>query len=346
MMGGERSEIDLGQWRQRLRPRRLRRTEAIRSLVRESTLLPSQLVWPLFLVEGSGRREPVEAMPGRHRLSIDEAVHEITVASDLGIKAIALFPRIDDELKSADGAEALNPENLLLRAVRRLKACLPEICLITDVALDPYSSHGHDGIVVDGQVANDETVEILMKMAVLHAEAGADFVAPSDMMDGRIGAIRDALDERGKVDTGIISYAVKYASSFYGPFRQALDSAPVDAPGIPTDKKSYQVDPANAREAEREVELDEAEGADIVMVKPGMPCLDIIARIRRVTTLPIAAYQVSGEYAMIHAAGLRGWIDARMAMTESLMALRRSGADLIFSYAAVDYARWWRESMK
>jgi porphobilinogen synthase len=322
------------------RPRRLRRTAAIRALVRETSLSPARLVLPLFILEGENRAEPITSMPGCARCSIDRARSLCEQAMSLGVRAFALFPRIESALKTPDGREGLREGNLLCRAVRALRSALPDACLITDVALDPYSSLGHDGLVKDGVVRNDETVSLLARMAVLHAEVGADFVAPSDMMDGRVGAIRAALDARSFHDTGIISYTAKYASCYYGPFREALDSAPVSAPGVPSDKATYQVDPANAREALIEAQLDEREGADILMVKPALPYLDVIHRLRDATNLPIAAYQVSGEYAMIKAAAARGWLDERAAITESLCAIARAGADIIFTYAALDYARW------
>jgi porphobilinogen synthase len=257
----------------------------------------------------------------------------------------SLFPAIDPSLKTNDAREAVNPENLLCKAVRALKKELPESCVITDIALDPYSSLGHDGLISDsGEVLNDETVEVLAKMGVVHGEAGADIVAPSDMMDGRVGAIRAALDEAGFQKVAILAYTAKYASSFYGPFREALDSAPVDAPNVPKDKKTYQMDPANAREALVEAMLDEAEGADMLMVKPALPYLDVIARLRAETDLPVAAYNVSGEYAMIKAAAANGWLDEQACMTEALTAIARAGADVILTYGALDYARWWRQS--
>jgi len=326
------------------RPRRLRRTETIRTLVRETQLAPGRLVLPLFIVEGENVSDPIDAMPGRSRLSIDRAIAECETAFALGVRCFALFPAIESARKTPDGADGLRSDNVLCRALERLKAACPECCVITDVALDPYSSHGHDGIVgEDGTILNDETVAVLSEMATLHAASGADFVAPSDMMDGHVAAIRRSLDERGYTDTGIISYAVKYASAFYGPFREALDSAPVDAPNVPPDKKTYQMDPANAREAMREAALDELEGADILMVKPALPYLDIIANLREQTTLPIAAYHVSGEYAMVKAAAANGWLDERACMSESLLAMARAGADVIFTYAAMDYAMWWKE---
>ena len=325
------------------RPRRLRRSEAIRRLVCETRLTPDRLILPQFVIGGEGRSEPIEAMPGRARRSVDSTVEECRQAIALDVRSFALFPAIDSALKTADGSAALDPENLLCRAVRGIKAACPEACVITDIALDPYSSVGHDGLVSDaGVILNDETVEILAKMAVVHAEAGADIVAPSDMMDGRVGAIRTALDDAGHRDVAILAYTAKYASSFYGPFREALDSAPVDAPNVPSDKKTYQMNPANSREAAVEAMLDEAEGADMLMVKPAMPYLDVIARLRAQSSLPIAAYQVSGEYAMIKAAAQNGWLDERGGMTEALLGVARAGADVILTYAAMDYARWWR----
>jgi porphobilinogen synthase len=261
----------------------------------------------------------------------------------VGVGAFALFPAIDPALKTRDAREAVNPDNLLCRAVRALKRELPAAFAITDVALDPYSAVGHDGLVAGGVILNDETVDVLAEMSVVHAAAGADMVAPSDMMDGRVAAIRTALDAVGHTHVGILSYTAKYASGFYGPFRQALDSAPVAAPDVPPNKKTYQMDPANAREALVEARLDEAEGADVLMVKPALPYLDVITRMRAVTDLPIAAYHVSGEYAMVKAAAQRGWLDERQGMTECLVAIARAGADLILTYAALEYARWARE---
>ena len=328
------------------RPRRLRRTAAIRGLVCETRLTPDRLVLPQFVVEGKDVVSEIASMPGRSRLSIDRTIEECRQAMALGVRAFALFPVVDPSKKSADGREALNPDNLVCRAVRAIKEAHPEACLIADVALDPYSSAGHDGIVsAEGVVLNDESVEILARMAVVCAQAGADIVAPSDMMDGRVRAIRTALDRSGCTDTAILSYTAKYASSFYGPFREALDSAPVEAGNAPRDKKTYQMDPANAREALTEAMLDEAEGADMMMVKPGLPYLDIIVKLRERTALPIAAYHVSGEYAMIKAAARLGWLDEKSCMVESLTAIARAGADVIFTYAALDYARWWRESI-
>lgn len=325
------------------RPRRMRRTDTIRRLVRQTRLTPDRLILPQFVIGGTGKTEPIDSMPGRARLSIDKTVVECKQAIELGVAAFALFPAIDPKLKTKDAKEALNPDNLLCRAIHGIKETCPAACVITDIALDPYSSVGHDGLVSDkGVVLNDETVEVLAKMAVVHAKAGADIVAPSDMMDGRVGAIRKALDEAGFMDVAILAYTAKYASSFYGPFRDALDSAPVDAPNVPKDKKTYQMDPANAREALLEAMLDEAEGADIVMVKPALPYLDIITRLRDRTTLPIAAYHVSGEYAMVKAAARNSWLDERACMTEALTGIARAGADMILTYAALDYAKWCR----
>ncbi len=327
------------------RPRRLRRTDAIRRMVRETRLTPDRLVLPQFVIGGSDVSESIDAMPGRCRLSIDRTIGECERAMELGVRAFAIFPAIDPALKKPDAREALNPENLDCATVRAIKKALPEACVVTDIALDPFSSLGHDGLVSDkGVILNDETCEVLARMAVLHADAGADIVAPSDMMDGRVAAIRAALDDAGHTDTAILSYTAKYASAFYGPFREALGSAPVDAPNVPKDKQTYQMDPANAREASIEAMLDQAEGADIMMVKPALPYLDIIARLRAETDLPIAAYHVSGEYAMVKAAAQRGWLDERKCMSETLIAIARAGADIIFTYAALDYARWWRES--
>ncbi len=322
------------------RPRRLRRTEAIRRMVRETRLSIDQLVAPLFVVDGHGVRQEVPSMPGQYRLSIDELVREARELHALGIPAVALFPALDASLKKPDGREALNPDGLYPRAIQAVKEAVPELLVITDVALDPYSSDGHDGIVRAGRILNDETVEILARMAVLQAQAGADIVAPSDMMDGRVGAIRQALDEAGFTEVAILSYTAKYASAFYGPFRDALDSAPRHRPGVPPDKKTYQMDPANAREALRELRLDLEEGADMVMVKPALPYLDVIYRIKQVADVPVAAYHVSGEYAMLKAAALNGWLDEKAAVLEALTAICRAGADVILTYFAKQLAQW------
>ncbi len=316
----------------RYRPRRLRRSEPIRSLVRETELRAGELIAPLFIKEGKSLREPIDTMPGQFRLSPDQLVREAKELWELGVRAVNLFgysPKKDE-----DATEACNPEGIIPRAVRTVKDALPDLCVQTDIALDPYSVHGHDGLVVKGEVVNDETVEVLSRMAVVHAEAGVDWVAPSDMMDGRVGAIRDALDEAGFPQVGILAYSAKYASCFYGPFRGALDSAPRAG-----DKKTYQMDPANTREALKEVALDIEEGADVVMVKPALAYLDVIARVRAAFDVPVAAYNVSGEYGMIVAAAERGWIDRDRAVLEALTSIKRAGADMILTYFAKEAAR-------
>ena len=316
------------------RPRRNRRSPMLRRAIRETALRPSDLLWPAFVVDGDNRSEPIPSMPGCLRNSVDRLVEKAKEARDVGLPGVALFPALPESSKDATGQAGRDPDGLLPRATAAIKAQVPGLLVITDVALDPYSSDGHDGLVRDGEILNDETLPLLAEMACVQADAGADLVAPSDMMDGRVGAIRRALDAAGHTDVGILSYAVKYASALYGPFRDALDSAPRHG-----DKKTYQMDPANVREAVREVRLDEAQGADVVMVKPGLPYLDVIARVRAETTLPVAAYQVSGEYAMIQAAGANGWLDVQATMHECLLSLRRAGADLILTYAAIDVAR-------
>lgn len=303
-------------------------------MVRETHLTPGHLVWPLFVQEGENLESPIRSMPGQARLSVDRLVAVAREAAHAGVSGVALFPALPDHVKDPRGGESTNPEGLLQRAVRALKSELPELIVITDVALDPYSSDGHDGVLIDGRIHNDETVPILAAMAVAQARAGADVVAPSDMMDGRVAAIRKALDEAGFTDVAICSYCVKYASAFYGPFREALDSAPRSG-----DKKTYQMDPANVRECEREVRLDEQEGADWLMVKPGLPYADVIGRVRQLTALPVAAYHVSGEYSMLRAAAAAGYIDYERCLLESLLCLRRAGADIIFTYGALDAAR-------
>lgn len=320
---------------QHSRPRRLRASAAIRDLVRETRLHTSDLIAPLFIVEGSGVQDPIPSMPGIFRMSLDIALNEAKDLHAHGIRAVLLFTKVPDERKDNAGTEALNPDGLMQRAIRAIKADVPELLVMTDVALDPFSSYGHDGIVEAGRIVNDPTVEVLAMMAVSHARAGADIVAPSDMMDGRVAAIREALEEAGFHDTGILSYTAKYASSFYGPFRDALDSAPGFG-----DKSTYQMDPANAREAVREAMLDEDEGADILMVKPGLAYLDILRDLREQTTLPLAVYQVSGEYAMIKAAAANGWLDEQRAVLETLTAFKRAGADMIATYFAKDVARF------
>lgn len=316
------------------RPRRNRSRAGVRNLVREFSLSPSDLVWPLFVQEGSGVETPIRSMPGQARLSIDRLVTRAEEAFRLGVPGVALFPVVPDELKDSRGRESTNPDGLLQRAVRALKQALPELVVITDVALDPYSSDGHDGVVIDGRIDNEVTVPILAAMAVAQANAGADVVAPSDMMDGRVAAIRRALDEAGHYEVGICSYCVKYASAFYGPFREALDSAPRAG-----DKKTYQMDPGNLRECLREIRLDESEGADWLMVKPGLPYADVVRYVRENTSLPVAAYHVSGEYSMLRAAAAQGWLDYERGLLESLLCLKRAGADIVFTYGAVDAAR-------
>ncbi|WP_133717614.1 porphobilinogen synthase [Methylocaldum gracile] len=324
-----------------VRLRRMRRNEFSRRLVRETQLSTNDLIYPLFILEGENRREPVASMPGVERLSIDLLLRESEKAFRLGIPAIALFPVTSPDKKTDDAREAYNAEGLVQRAVRLMKRHLPELGVITDVALDPFTTHGQDGLVdQNGYVVNDETVEVLVKQALSHAEAGADIVAPSDMMDGRIGAIRDALEEKGFVHTRILAYSAKYASAFYGPFRDAVGSAANLGSG---DKYTYQMDPANSDEALREVELDLAEGADMVMVKPGLPYLDIIRRVKDRFGVPTFAYQVSGEYAMLKGASQNGWLDERKTVLESLLALKRAGSDAILTYYARTVAEWLRE---
>ena len=320
-----------------VRPRRNRQSPAIRDLVRETELTPGHLIYPLFLQEGN-ENTPISSMPGCTRWSLDGLVKEAGEAHALGVPAVVLFPRIPDELKTR-GAEACHADDgLVPRAIHALKTAHPTLTVITDVALDPYNSDGHDGLVADdGRILNDETVAVLCQQALCHARAGADIVAPSDMMDGRVAAIRAALDDAGDQAVSIMSYTAKYASAYYGPFRGALDSAPKAG-----DKKTYQMDAANAREALREAALDEAEGADILMVKPAGPYLDIIAKIRATTTLPIAAYQVSGEYLMIKSASAAGWLDETKIVHESLIGIHRAGADMILTYFAKQWAARWR----
>ena len=324
-----------------VRPRRMRRDEFSRRLMRETALSADDLIYPIFLLEGGNQRQPVAPMPGVERLSLDLLLHEAEEVFRLGIPAIALFPVTPAEKKSGDAHEAYNPQGLVQRAVAALKRAIPELGVITDVALDPFTSHGQDGLIDDsGYVVNDETVEVLVKQALSHAHAGADVVAPSDMMDGRIGAIRQALEAEGLVNTRILAYSAKYASSFYGPFRDAVGSAASLGGG---NKYSYQMDPANSDEALREVELDIAEGADMVMVKPGMPYLDIVRRVKELFGVPTFAYQVSGEYAMLKAAALNGWLDEKKCVLESLLAFKRAGADGILTYFAKEAALWLRE---
>jgi len=317
---------------------RMRRTRAAdwsRRLTRESTLSIDDLLWPIFLTAGKNTRSPIASMPGVDRLSVDLAVEAAREASDLGIPVIALFPATDPTLKSDDGQEALNPDNLVCRAVRGIKKAVPGIGVLCDVALDPYTSHGHDGLIEGERIVNDATLEVLAKQALVQVEAGCDIIAPSDMMDGRVGAIRTALEAAGHQDTLIMAYAAKYASGFYGPFRDALGSKAA----LKGDKRTYQMDPGNGQEAMREVALDIAEGADMVMVKPGMPYLDIVARVKDAFGLPTFVYQVSGEYAMLAAAAGNGWLDRDKVVMESLIAFKRAGADGVLTYFALEVAR-------
>ncbi len=327
------------------RPRRLRRTASLRSIVRENILTPSDFIYPLFIHEGNDI-QPIGAMPGINRWDLESLISEVQRAWDLGIRCVVLFPKIAESLKTEDGVECFNEKGLIPRAIRRLKQEIPEMTIMTDVALDPYSSDGHDGIVSsDGVVLNDETIVNLCKQSLVQAQAGADLVGPSDMMDGRVGAIREVLDDEGFEHVGIISYTAKYSSAYYGPFREALDSAPraISEKPIPKNKNTYQMDPANSREALIEAQLDEQEGADILMVKPGLAYMDIIHRLRQESDLPIAAYNVSGEYSMVKAAAERCWIDEKSVVLETLLSFKRAGADLILTYHACDAAQWLRD---
>ena len=321
------------------RPRRLRRQPSRRALVAETVLRVEDLIAPLFVVEGKGGREEIASMPGVFRHNVADLVNECRELHQLGVPAVALFPKLDAELKDSEGSEALNEDTLVLRTVRAVKKAVPELTVITDVALDPYTNHGHDGVLTKAldDVDNDRTVEILCAMAVLHAKAGVDFVAPSDMMDGRIGAIRNALDEAGFTGTGILAYSAKYNSAYYGPFRDAVGSARAAGTHL-LSKATYQMNPANRREALSEVALDEKEGADIIMVKPAGPYLDIIREVRNATHKPVAAYQVSGEYAQLKAAAELGWLDLVRCRDESLLAIKRAGADMILTYFAKEVA--------
>ena len=326
-----------------IRPRRNRRTPAIRLMIRETTLSPADFILPMFLHEDAVDT-PIDSMPGVTRWSLESLVREAGEAHALGIPAVVLFPKIEDPLKSPEADESFNDNGLIPRAIRALKAAHPSLCVITDVALDPYNSDGHDGLVHrdsrgELSILNDETIDVLCQQAVCHARAGADIVAPSDMMDGRVAAIRDALDDENFTNVGILSYTAKYASALYGPFRGALDSAPKEG-----DKKTYQMDPANSREAVRETLLDEAEGADMLMVKPAGLYLDVIARVRESTTLPVAAYQVSGEYLMLKSAAAGGWLDERAIVLESLVAIKRAGASMILTYFARQAAIWLKQA--
>ena len=325
-----------------IRPRRNRRSPAIRALVRETQLHASDLILPMFLHEDA-EDTAIDAMPGVTRWSVESLVREAGKAHALGIPAVVLFPKIDDSLKSSDAAECFNPDGLIPRAIKAIKEAHPDLCVITDVALDPYNADGHDGLVQKGEdgelkILNDETVEVLCQQALCHARAGADIVAPSDMMDGRVGEIRHALDIEGYSEISIMSYTAKYASALYGPFRGALDSAPKDG-----DKKTYQMDPANSIEALRETFLDEAEGADVLMVKPASYYLDVISKVKEHTSLPVAAYQVSGEYLMIKSAAEAGWLDEKAVIMESLISIKRAGASMILTYFAPQVAEWLRD---
>lgn len=321
------------------RHRRLRKNESIRSLIRESHLTPHDFVLPIFVAEGKNFKEEISSMPGIYRQSLDNTIKEVKEIWNLGIKAVNVYVKVDSSLKDNTGKEAWNPDGLMQQTIRAIKDAVPEMIVMPDVALDPYSIYGHDGIVENGEILNDPTVEALVKMGISQAEAGADILAPSDMMDGRIGALRERLEENGFHNVGIISYAAKYASSFYGPFRDALNSAPVDSVNIPKDKKTYQMDYHNAQEALREVEADIMEGADIVMVKPGMPYLDIVKLVKDNYNIPVSVFQVSGEYAMIKAASANGWLDHDKVMLESLTAFKRAGADMIFTYFSKEAAK-------
>ncbi|MCC4212119.1 porphobilinogen synthase [Leeuwenhoekiella parthenopeia] len=321
------------------RNRRLRTTEAMRALVRETTISPNDFIVPLFVVEGKGVKDEIASMPGYYRLSLDNLQKEVKELWKLGLKSVLLFVKVDDKLKDNSGTEALNPNGLMQRSIKAVKDAVPGMVVMTDVALDPFSSFGHDGIVGGGKIVNDDTSAVLAEMALSHANAGADVVAPSDMMDGRIFEMRTLLEDEGHHDIGIMSYSAKYASAFYGPFRDALDSAPVDLKDVPKDKKTYQMDYANREEAVKETLMDIDEGADIVMVKPGLCYLDIVRDIKNAVNVPVAVYQVSGEYAMIKAAAERGWLDHDAVVLEQTFAIKRAGADLIASYFAKDVVK-------
>lgn len=318
------------------RNRRLRTSEAMRSLVRENAITPNDFIAPLFVVEGKNKKEEIASMPNYFRFSLDLLEKEVKELWSLGIKSVLLFVKVPENLKDNAGTEALNADGLMQRAIKSVKNSVPEMLVMTDVALDPYSAYGHDGVIANGKVINDDTTAILAEMGLSHAKAGADILAPSDMMDGRIFEMRSLLEDEGFHETGIMSYSAKYASAFYGPFRDALDSAPVDAENIPKDKKTYQMDPANREEAVKETLMDIEEGADIVMVKPGLCYLDIVRDIRNAVDVPVAVYQVSGEYAMIKAAAEKGWLDHDAVVLEQLTAIKRAGASMIASYFAKD----------
>ena len=327
-------EVEAERLELRVRPSRNRKSEWSRRMVRENVITADDLIWPLFIVDGSNIRASVESMPGVERLSVDQAVRAAEQAAKLAIPCVALFPYTDPGSRDEAGSEALNPDNLVCRAIRAIKKEVPDLGVLCDVALDPYTSHGHDGLLRDGVILNDETVAALVRQALIEAEAGCDIIAPSDMMDGRVGAIRNGLDGAGFVDVQIMAYAAKYASAFYGPFRDAIGSSAT----LIGDKRTYQMDPANTDEALREVEPDIAEGADMVMVKPGLPYLDVLQRVKDAFGMPTFAYQVSGEYAMIMAAAGNGWLDGDEAMMESLIAFKRAGADGVLTYFAAKVA--------
>jgi porphobilinogen synthase len=322
-----------------IRNRRLRSSEAVRNMVRETIISPNDFLVPLFVVEGKGIKEEIASMPNYYRLSLDNLTKEVKELWKMGLHSVLLFVKVPDNLKDNSGSEALNENGLMQLAIKTVKNACPDMLVMTDVALDPYSSFGHDGIVADGQILNDESVEILAEMSISHAKAGADFVAPSDMMDGRILSIREALEDEGYLNTGIMAYSAKYASAFYGPFRDALDSAPVDIKNVPKDKSTYQMDYANRFEAIRETQMDIEEGADIVMVKPGLCYLDIVREIKNEVDVPVAVYQVSGEYAMVKAAAEKGWLNHDAVVMEQLTAIKRAGANVIASYFAKDVIR-------
>lgn len=318
-----------------VRCRRNRRSESLRSLVRENKVTTDDLVMPLFVTEGVNKKVEVKSMPRIYKFSLDNLSKECAELWQLGVKAVALFPALAESVKDKAATESANPDGLFQRAIKAVKESTPGMLVISDVAMDPYSSDGHDGYVENGEIVNDKTLPILAAMALAQAQAGADIVAPSDMMDGRVGVIRTALDEAGFTEVGIMSYSAKYASAYYGPFRDALDSAPAEG-----DKKTYQMDPANVAEAAREVELDIAEGADFVMVKPGLPYLDVLRAVAEVSTVPVAVYNVSGEYAMLNAAAQNGWLNYEMTVKESLLAFKRAGAAIILTYHAKEFAQW------
>ena len=324
-----------------VRPRRNRKSEWARRLVRENVVTTDDLIWPLFIVDGTNQRVDVASMPGVQRISVDQAVRDAERAMKLNIPCIALFPYTEPSLRDERGSEALNPDNLVCQSVRAIKKEFPDLGVLCDVALDPFTSHGHDGLIRDGKILNDETVAVLVRQALVQAEAGCDIIAPSDMMDGRVGAIREGLDQAGLLDVQIMAYAAKYASAFYGPFRDAIGSAKA----LTGDKRTYQMDSANSDEALREVELDIAEGADMVMVKPGLPYLDVVRRVKDTFGMPTFAYQVSGEYAMIAGAAKNGWIDGERAIMESLVAFKRAGADGVLTYFAPQAAEKIREGL-